>query len=197
MRINKLYYLLAAIFITNIIYSQVISGVIVDNEENLIYGCTIYNSTNLKSVLTNENGVFSIQAELGENKLYVSYEGCSSKKINVIYQGKLIDLKKIILQNNSLDEVVVSGTLKKVSKLKSAVPVELYTSDFFRATPKSSFFEAIQGVNGIRPQLNCNVCNTGDIHINGQEGSNTMVLIDGLPLVSGLSTVYGLSGIPQ
>ena len=197
MRINKLYYLLAAIFITNLIYSQVISGVIVDNEENLIYGCTIYNSTNLKSVLTNKNGVFSIQAELGENKLYVSYEGCSSKKINVIYEGKSIDLKKIILQNNSLDEVVVSGTLKKVSKLKSAVPVELYTSDFFRATPKSSFFEAIQGVNGIRPQLNCNVCNTGDIHINGQEGSNTMVLIDGLPLVSGLSTVYGLSGIPQ
>lgn len=41
------------------------------------------------------------------------------------------------------------------------------------------------------------MCNTGDIHINGQEGSYTMVLIDGLPIVSGLSTVYGLSGIPQ
>ena len=52
-------------------------------------------------------------------------------------------------------------------------------------------------VNGVRPQLNCNVCSTGDIHINGQEGSYTMILIDGLPIVSGLSTVYGLSGIPQ
>ncbi|MEQ9591238.1 MAG: TonB-dependent receptor, partial [Cyclobacteriaceae bacterium] len=37
----------------------------------------------------------------------------------------------------------------------------------------------------------------GDIHINGLEGPYTMVLIDGMPIVSGLSTVYGLTGIPQ
>lgn len=49
----------------------------------------------------------------------------------------------------------------------------------------------------MRPQLNCNVCNTGDIHINGLEGPYTLVLIDGMPIVSGLSTVYGLSGIPN
>jgi outer membrane receptor for ferrienterochelin and colicins len=55
----------------------------------------------------------------------------------------------------------------------------------------------MQNVNGVRPQLNCNVCNTGDIHINGLEGPYTFVLIDGMPLVSGLSTVYGLTGIPQ
>ena len=52
-------------------------------------------------------------------------------------------------------------------------------------------------MNGVRPQLNCNVCNTGDIHINGLEGPYTFVLIDGMPIVSGLSTVYGLTGIPQ
>jgi outer membrane receptor for ferrienterochelin and colicins len=33
----------------------------------------------------------------------------------------------------------------------------------------------------------------GDIHINGLEGPYTLVLIDGMPIVSGLSTVYGLS----
>jgi outer membrane receptor for ferrienterochelin and colicins len=51
-------------------------------------------------------------------------------------------------------------------------------------------------INGVQPQINCNVCNTGDIHINGMEGPYTMVLIDGMPIVSSLSTVYGLSGIP-
>ncbi|WP_449435264.1 TonB-dependent receptor plug domain-containing protein [Pedobacter steynii] len=58
-------------------------------------------------------------------------------------------------------------------------------------------FEALQNVNGVRPQLNCNICNTGDIHINGLEGPYTMILIDGMPIVSSLSTVYGLSGIPN
>src|SRR5690606_21895008 len=46
-------------------------------------------------------------------------------------------------------------------------------------------------------QVNCNVCNTGDIHVNGLEGPYTMVLIDGMPIVSSLSTVYGLYGIPS
>jgi outer membrane receptor for ferrienterochelin and colicins len=51
-------------------------------------------------------------------------------------------------------------------------------------------------VNGVRPQSNCNICNTGEIRINGLPGAYTMVLIDGMPIVSSLSTVYGLSGIP-
>ncbi|MGO3807853.1 MAG: TonB-dependent receptor plug domain-containing protein, partial [Sphingobacterium sp.] len=107
--------------------------------------------------------------------------------------------KDFILEEKSdeLEEVVITGTMKEVSKLESPVPVEVYTSKFFKANPTPSLFDALQNINGVRPQLNCNVCNTGDIHINGLEGPYTMILIDGMPIVSGLSTVYGLSGIPQ
>lgn len=97
----------------------------------------------------------------------------------------------------SLNEVVVSGTMKEISKLESPVPVEVYTPALFKKNPTPSIFDALQNVNGVRPQLNCNVCNTGDIHINGLEGPYTMIMIDGMPIVSGLSTVYGLSGIPN
>ena len=96
-----------------------------------------------------------------------------------------------------LDEIVASGTMKETSKLNSPVPIEVYTKKFFIANPTPSIFESLQNVNGVRPQINCNVCNTGDIHINGLEGPYTMVLLDGMPIVSGLSTVYGLTGIPQ
>ncbi|GAA0880092.1 TonB-dependent receptor [Algoriphagus jejuensis] len=99
--------------------------------------------------------------------------------------------------DGSLDEVVVSGTMQEVSKLDSPVPVEVYKGSFFKANPTPSLFESLQNVNGVRPQINCNVCNTGDIHINGLEGPYTMILIDGMPIVSGLATVYGLTGIPQ
>jgi len=95
------------------------------------------------------------------------------------------------------DEVVVSATLKPMDKKDSPVNIEVYNSEYFDANPTPSLFESMQNVNGVRPQLNCNVCNTGDIHINGLEGPYTMILIDGMPIVSGLSTVYGLSGIPQ
>jgi outer membrane receptor for ferrienterochelin and colicins len=98
---------------------------------------------------------------------------------------------------NQLNEVVISGTLKPVRRLESPVPVEVYTPVFFKKNPTASIYEALQNVNGVRPQLNCGVCNTGDIHINGLEGPYTLVLLDGMPIVSSLSTVYGLSGIPN
>lgn len=99
--------------------------------------------------------------------------------------------------DENLNEVVVTGTQKEVNRLESPVPVEIYTAKFFKKNPTPSIFDALQNVNGVRPQLNCNICNTGDIHINGLEGPYTMVLIDGMPIVSSLSTVYGLSGIPN
>ncbi len=105
--------------------------------------------------------------------------------------------RKSIDQNKELDEVVISGTLKEVSKSNSSVPIEVYSASFFRTNPTSCLFDGLANINGVKPQSNCNICNTGDIHINGLEGSYTMLLIDGMPIVSGLSTVYGLSGIPQ
>ncbi|MEN9571849.1 MAG: hypothetical protein RL172_3080 [Bacteroidota bacterium] len=95
------------------------------------------------------------------------------------------------------DEVVISGTMRPVSKMASPIPVEVFTPAYFKKNPSPNIFESLQMVNGLQPQLNCNVCNTGDIHINGMEGPYTMILIDGMPIVSSLSTVYGLAGIPN
>lgn len=134
----------------------------------------------------------------GNYKIQVSYVGNKTlrKTISVKTENLVVDFE---LENdaNSLDEIVVSGTLKPVSRLESPVPVEVYKPTYFKKNPTANIFEALQNVNGVRPQLNCNICNTGDIHINGLEGPYTLVLIDGMPIVSGLSTVYGLSGIPN
>lgn len=135
----------------------------------------------------------------GNHRLMVSAMGFHEvSKIIAIMPGDNV-LPEIVLKEHTenLGEVVVSGTMKEVSKSASPVPVEVYSKNFFKANPAPSIFESMQNINGVRPQLNCNVCNTGDIHINGLEGPYTMVMIDGMPIVSGLSTVYGLTGIPQ
>lgn len=105
-----------------------------------------------------------------------------------------IDLEE---KNSMMNEVVVSGTMKPISKMDSPIPVEVYSPTYFKKNPTPNIFESLQMVNGVQPQLNCNVCNTGDIHINGMEGPYTMILVDGMPIVSSLSTVYGLAGIPN
>jgi len=105
-----------------------------------------------------------------------------------------ISLQPIAAQ---LNEVVVSGTMRAMSKMESPIPVEVYTAALFKKNPTPSLFESMHMITGVQPQLNCNVCNTGDIHINGLEGPYTMILIDGMPIVSALSSVYGLHGIPS
>ncbi len=158
---------------------------------------TLKNTKN--AIVSNETGNYNLNKVLpGNHEIIVSYIGLKTqtKKITVTDTTEIaldFDLK----ENNTLDEVVITGTLKAVSRLESPVPVEVYKPTFFKKNPTANIFEALQNVNGVRPQLNCNVCNTGDIHINGLEGPYTLVLIDGMPIVSGLSTVYGLSGIPN
>lgn len=107
------------------------------------------------------------------------------------------DFKSNITIQPALDEVVITENTKPVKRSAGAIPAEIYSAGFFLKNPTPSLFDALTMVNGVRPQLNCNVCNTGDIHINGMEGPYTLILIDGMPIVSALSTVYGLSGIPN
>ncbi|PQA98042.1 outer membrane receptor for ferrienterochelin and colicins [Chryseobacterium piscicola] len=121
-----------------------------------------------------------------------------SLDLNKIQKNDSVKIsERKVIKTKDIDDVVITGTIKPVSKSKSPVNVEIYSQKFFQKNPTPSVFESIAMVNGVQPQLNCSVCNTGDIHINGLEGPYTMILIDGMPIVSSLSTVYGLSGIPN
>lgn len=114
----------------------------------------------------------------------------------VAYGDSLINIH-LSRTAGTFKEFVVTGTMRNLKRSESPVHVEVYSQAFFKKNPTPNLFEALQNINGVRPQLNCNICNTGDIHINGLEGPYTMILIDGMPIVSSLSTVYGLSGIPS
>lgn len=147
-----------------------------------------------------ENGAFVLlKVAPGSYRLVASAVGFQPAERSVTVAADKPTAVNIALapSSSALGEVVVSGTLGEVIRSESAVAVELYTPRYFQKNPSPCLFENLTMVNGVRPQLNCNVCGTGDIHINGLEGPYTMVLIDGMPIISSLSTVYGLSGIPS
>lgn len=179
-----------------------LAGKISDGLENLSY-VNIYIQNSKLGTSSNEDGYYQIKnIPSGTYKIVVSSLGYKTKTTEITFNKNENENEKIIqnfslVSDNSLDEIVVSGNLRPISKSASSVPVDVYSKSFFKKNPTPSIFESLQNVNGVRPQLNCNVCNTGDIHINGLEGPYTFVLIDGMPIVSGLSTVYGLTGIPQ
>jgi outer membrane receptor for ferrienterochelin and colicins len=175
-----------------------ISG-LVNGNESAVIGATV-TIKNLKSiVITDTTGHFHFSnIPLGIHTISVSAINFNTYTTQVNVREGLAKLNISLTENNSmLGEVVISGTMKPISKMASPIPVEVYSPGYFKKNPSPNIFESLQMVNGIQPQLNCNVCNTGDIHINGMEGPYTMILIDGMPIVSSLSTVYGLAGIPN
>ncbi len=185
--------------ISTITLGQNIKGKITSKEGEIIPFANVYLKKTKIGTSTNEKGLYAIKnIPNGNYTLIVSSIGYKTNSYKItIEKSKTLTLNYSLEEDDSLEEIVISGTLRPVSKSMSPVPVEIYSETFFKKNPTPSVFESMQNVNGVRPQLNCNVCNTGDIHINGLEGPYTFVLIDGMPIVSGLSTVYGLTGIPQ
>jgi outer membrane receptor for ferrienterochelin and colicins len=168
------------------------------NSGEALVGAHLYVGSGQRGVYTDAEGKYSLAIspdDLGK-PLICTYIGYKTDSVN-LHAGQTQYNFRLVENWQELQELVVSGTLKENSRMASSVAVEVYSNQFFLKNPTPSIFESIGAINGIQPQLNCNVCHTGDIHINGMEGPNTMVLIDGMPIVSGLSTVYGLSGIPN
>lgn len=146
---------------------------------------------------TDVKGFFEIRnIPAGIYKLAVNSIGYQSKELKITVPGTKELLLTLNPAESELNEVVVTGTMKEVSKDDSPINIDIITPKLFQKTSTPNLFEATGLVNGVKPQINCNVCNTGDIHINGMEGPYTLILIDGMPIVSGLSSVYGLMGIP-
>ncbi|TXB67053.1 TonB-dependent receptor [Vicingus serpentipes] len=176
-----------------------ISGVLTSKDKiiefaNVGLAGTVYGTS------TNEKGFFELKdIKPGMYNLQISAIGFKRYQQNItVKNGDNLKLNVNVESSTSqLNEVVITGTLKEVSIMESAVPIEVYTPAYFKKNPTPALFESLQIVNGVRPQINCSVCNTGDIHINGMEGPYTMVTIDGMPIVGGLASVYGLNGIPN
>lgn len=201
-RVLLLYYILifsimnALASSDTLVAEYILRGRVVSEEGPLPFVNMAVSETSLGTV-SNADGIFSIRLARGDYELRFSAVGFEERKMNVKVDSDM-DLGDVFLRSdiNALDPVVVSATMRPISRSDSPIPIQVLSPSAFRSDPTPSLMGALSQVNGVNPQLNCSVCNTSDIHINGMEGPYTLVLIDGMPIVSGLSTVYGLNGIP-
>lgn len=151
-----------------------------------------------KGATTDENGFFKIIGLApGEYLLRASYIGFKTHEQTLEItkdQGQTvyIELEAAEIQ----DEMVVTGTMRKTYVKDSPVQVNVVKAvQLQQGKTSSNIMDLISSVNGLSTQLNCGVCGTNAIRINGVEGPNTAVLIDGMPIMGALASVYGLNGI--
>lgn len=140
------------------------------------------------------------QLELGKGggyTLVVSAVGFRTAREKVFVESGQTVIVTIELDESIYDTgaVVVTGTLREIGIKDSPVKVDVLPAAFLQSTPSANFMDAIERVNGLYQQIDCGVCYTNNIRINGIEGPNTAVLVDGMPIMSSLASVYGLNGI--
>ncbi|MDR2123318.1 MAG: TonB-dependent receptor [Flavobacteriaceae bacterium] len=176
-----------------------IKGKITDNRDQAVETATVSIPKLNIGTTTDSTGTYQLDnIPYGSWKIEVRSVGFNTHKSTILLNSTEVTHNVMLgFESKQLEEVVVTGTLKEVRKSESPVPVTIISSKLFRKTPTSNVLDALYLVNGLNPQVNCNMCNTSDIGINGMQGPYSMVLIDGMPIVSSLSTVYGLSGIPN
>ena len=177
--------------------SKVINGIVIDNQKKPIPFAHVMNLTDSTSAVCDVRGNFKIKIVNQATVLKASSIGFESVELNISINNYTSDVTFVLKENNDiLKEMVISGTLRLIDKKESPIPIAVYKAQFLNSVPSPSLVQATNQITGLRPQFNCSVCNTGDIHINGMEGAYSMIVIDGMPIMGGLSTVYGLQGIP-
>ncbi len=150
-----------------------------------------------RTVVADREGRFRFpRLSPGEHVLLVSAQGYAAARqtISIPHSG---DPVTIVLAPDpvALEALTVTGTRKGAAVGESPVKVQIVPASVLQRNATNNLSETVQYVNGLYTQVDCGVCYTNNIRINGMEGPYTAILIDGMPLMSSLASVYGLNGI--
>ncbi|MDQ8181195.1 TonB-dependent receptor [Pelagicoccus sp. SDUM812005] len=97
-----------------------------------------------------------------------------------------------------LDAFQVVSTGTRTERLARELPIrtELLGADLFLASGARDLASALEYMNGIRTEANCQNCGTSEIKMLGLGSGYNRLLFDSQPLFSGLASVYGIEHIP-
>lgn len=193
------YYFILLSTLSQLVYANpFVEGYVKDKNDAIPFANIMLKDTQI-GTSSDANGYFRLSVPEGNHTLIVTAMGYHKFKKNIsVEKDAVLKVNPILAETTyAIDPIVVTGTLKESFVKVSPVKVEVLTSAFLRKTPTNNIMEIIETVNGVQKQINCGVCGTSDIHINGMEGPYSLILIDGMPIMSSLSTVYGLNGIPS
>ncbi|MEM6544006.1 MAG: TonB-dependent receptor [Pseudomonadota bacterium] len=100
------------------------------------------------------------------------------------------------LDSQPLETVVVTASRIPQKEREAAVRTDVLSDSVIRGSGSRSLADAISLIPLARSENNCQNCNTTEIQLLGLPGAYNQILFDGLPLFSGVASVYGVEQIP-
>lgn len=97
-----------------------------------------------------------------------------------------------------LEDFLVVTTGTRTDRLITDVPIktEVLGSNIFESAAITELGQALELLNGARTEANCQNCGTAEIQLLGLPGNYNQILVDGLPLFTGVAAIYGIDQVP-
>ena len=92
--------------------------------------------------------------------------------------------------------MVITGTRTFKRKTTSPVIVNILSSTTLNNVQACNLSECLKFQPDLRVETNCQTCNYTQLRMNGLAGGYSQILINGRPIFSPLTGLYGLEQIP-
>lgn len=93
-------------------------------------------------------------------------------------------------------DIVITGTRTPRTRRDAPIRTDVIGPALLTRAAPRNLADAIDFLPGARAESNCQNCNTTEIQLLGLPGSYNQILLDGLPLITGVAAVYGVEQIP-
>lgn len=191
----KIYLFIIGLLFPVLLTAQSIKGKVSNNKDTPLIGANVYWIGSSVGTITNIDGEFEVSTKGITKKLLVaSYVGHTADTIKVTNE-KYIEF--------SLDEDASSETVKVYANKPGVIISdsegarnEQLTQTELKKDACCDLAGSFGSQSSVQQQTTNVITNSKELQILGLSGIYNQVLIDGLPMIQGLSYTYGISSIP-
>ena len=135
---------------------------------------------------------------VGEHTLIAKTLGYkTTRKLINISMGQSQEVNFVLEEEHmTLNQVVVTGTKTVKRQTESPVIVNVLGREALNLVQASNISEGLRFQPGLRVETDCQTCNYTQLRMNGLGGSYSQILINGRPIFSPLTGLYGMEQIP-
>ena len=191
----KIYLFIVGLLFPYALFSQSILGKVTNENNEPLVGANVFWANTTIGTTTGVKGEFEL-----------STKGISNKLLIASYVGHIVDTLEIanqtfvvfkLSESQTLNEVVVKGQRDGViiSDLEPIKTEQITQTELGKAAccDLAGCFET---QTTVQPQTTNVITNSKELRILGLSGVYNQILIDGFPMIQGLTYTYGISSIP-
>ena len=172
-----------------------VSGQVKSDNEFLPFA-NVYLENTSKGIMSDADGNYKLtNVTPGTYTIIASFTGyrTQKRKITISDENRIINFN---LDSEALEEIVITGTRTEKRRTDSPVIVNLINSRTLEQVVATDLSEGLRFQPGLRVETDCQTCNYTQIRMNGLQGGYSQILINGRPIFSPLTGLYGLEQIP-